>query len=79
MFCAILTWLLIFYANFVVLKVILLPFIQTTYSLINSVLFTCVTVLAVASHLRTMLSDPVSFTNISSSHAHQLTNHSNAL
>ena len=60
MFCAGLTWILIFYANFVVLKVILLPFINTTYSLIHTLFFVSVTVLAVSSHLRTMLSDPVS-------------------
>jgi len=58
MFCAGLTWILIFYANFVVLKVILLPFINTTYSLIHTLFFVSVTVLAVSSHLRTMLSDP---------------------
>ena len=57
MFCAFLTWGLIFYANFVVLCVILLPY-PSPYSFINTVLFLGVTSLAVASHLRTMLSDP---------------------
>ena len=58
-FCAGLTWMLIFYANFVVLNVILIPFINSTYSIVNTILFMAVTTLAVASHLRTMLSDPV--------------------
>ena len=58
-FCAILTWMLIFYANFVVFNVVLIPFIHTPYSIINTILFTTVSTLAVASHLRTMLSDPV--------------------
>ena len=58
-FCAVLTWMLIFYANFVVLNVILIPFINSTYSIVNTILFMAVTTLAVASHLRTMLSDPV--------------------
>jgi len=57
-FCAVLTWMLIFYANFVVLNVILIPFINSTYSIINTLLFMAVTTLAVSSHLRTMLSDP---------------------
>ena len=58
-FCAILTWMLIFYANFVVFNVVLIPFIHTPYSIINTILFATVSTLAVASHLRTMLSDPV--------------------
>lgn len=57
MFCAGLTWMLVSYANFVVLKVILLPY-PSAYSIINTILFLGVTTLAVASHLRTMLSDP---------------------
>ena len=57
MFCACLTWGLIFYANFVVLNVVLLPY-PSPYSVINTVLFLSVTTLAVSSHLRTMLSDP---------------------
>lgn len=57
MFCACLTWGLIFYANFVVLNVVLLPY-PSPYSVINTVLFLSVTTLVVSSHLRTMLSDP---------------------
>lgn len=60
MFCACLTWFLIFYAEFVVVKVILWPDIHSLYSMINSVLYVVVSSLAIASHLRTMLSDPVS-------------------
>merc|ERR1719154_111311 len=50
--------MLIFYANFVVFNVVLIPFIHTPYSIINTILFATVSTLAVASHLRTMLSDP---------------------
>jgi hypothetical protein len=58
LFCVLLTWLLIFYAAFVVLNVILLPEINSLYSIVNFVLFVIVCGLAVVSHLRTMLSDP---------------------
>ena len=60
-FCALLTWALIFYAEFVVINVILLPYAHASfYSIINIVLYMIVTILAVSSHVRTMLSDPVS-------------------
>lgn len=60
MFCACLTWFLILYAEFVVIRVILWQDIHSLYSMINSVLYVVISGLAVASHLRTMLSDPVS-------------------
>ncbi len=60
LFCAILTWALIFYALFVVLNVILLPDITSFYGVFNSVVFVGISVLAISSHLRTMFSDPVS-------------------
>lgn len=60
MVCAIMTWLLVVYADFVVTFVMLLPSKDFWYSVINGVLFNCLAVLALSSHLRTMLTDPVS-------------------
>ncbi|XP_040570036.1 palmitoyltransferase ZDHHC3-like [Lepeophtheirus salmonis] len=57
-FCAFFTWSLIFYAEFVVTQVILLPTFNSTFSIINLLLFQMLTILAVASHLRAMLTDP---------------------
>uniref|UniRef100_A0A8C9F593 Zinc finger DHHC-type containing 7 n=1 Tax=Pavo cristatus TaxID=9049 RepID=A0A8C9F593_PAVCR len=59
MVCAIMTWLLVVYADFVVTFVMLLPSKDFWYSVINGVLFNCLAVLALSSHLRTMLTDPV--------------------
>ncbi|EEB16521.1 Palmitoyltransferase ZDHHC3, putative [Pediculus humanus corporis] len=56
--CAMLTWLLILYAEFVVMGVMLLPSPFTAYSMINSVLFQIFAFMACASHLRTMFTDP---------------------
>ncbi|KAF7988707.1 hypothetical protein HCN44_001280 [Aphidius gifuensis] len=56
--CAILTWLLIIYAEFVVMVIILLPTINTFYSSVNMVIFQMLTFLAFASHLQTMFTDP---------------------
>lgn len=58
--CAILTWLLILYAEFVVMSVILIPSPYPIYSIINIILFQTCAFLAFASHLRTMFTDPVS-------------------
>lgn len=60
MICAIMTWLLVVYADFVVTFVMLLPSKDFWYSVVNGVLFNCLAVLALSSHLRTMLTDPVS-------------------
>lgn len=57
--CAILTWALIIYAEFVVMAVILLPNINTLYSGLNMAIFQTLAFLAFASHLRTMFTDPV--------------------
>ena len=95
-FCAVLTWFLILYAEFVVLRVILvscanyyllgcfsiilllspklyiyrylfqsaifwflqLPYFGTIYSIVNTVLFQAISILAFSSHVRTMLTDP---------------------
>ena len=62
MVCACFTWGLILYAEFVVLRVILLPEVisrPSPYNIFNLVLFQGLAVLAVSSHLRTMLTDPV--------------------
>ena len=39
MVCVVFTWLLIFYAEFVVLRVILLPDIASFYSVVNLIIF----------------------------------------
>ncbi|XP_037302300.1 palmitoyltransferase ZDHHC3 [Manduca sexta] len=60
--CAVLTWLLILYAEFVVMMVMLLPSLSTYpfYSYVNIFIFQILAFLAFASHLRTMFTDPVS-------------------
>ena len=59
MVCAFFTWGLILYAEFVVLRVILFPSFPSFYSILNFILFQAFATLAVSSHLRTMLTDPV--------------------
>lgn len=56
--CAILTWLLILYAEFVVMAVMLIPHPHPVYRFFNMVLFQTFAFLAFASHLRAMLTDP---------------------
>ncbi|KAG1699314.1 Palmitoyltransferase ZDHHC3 [Nymphon striatum] len=58
--CAILTWFLILYAEFVVVAIILWPSSShwTIASSINLIIFQLLNFLAITSHLRTMLSDP---------------------
>uniref|UniRef100_A0A8D1VCM7 Palmitoyltransferase n=1 Tax=Sus scrofa TaxID=9823 RepID=A0A8D1VCM7_PIG len=56
--CAVLTWLLVVYADFVVTFVMLLPSKDFWYAVLNGVSFNCLAVLALSSHLRTMLTDP---------------------
>ncbi|TKC44066.1 hypothetical protein EI555_002153 [Monodon monoceros] len=58
MICAVVTWLLVVYADFVVTFVMLLPSKDFWYSVVNGVVFNCLAVLALSSHLRTMLTDP---------------------
>lgn len=58
--CAFLTWGLLLFAEFVVMRVILLPCPYPVFSSINIVIFQTLAFLAFSSHLRTMLSDPVS-------------------
>ncbi|KAF6313761.1 zinc finger DHHC-type palmitoyltransferase 3 [Rhinolophus ferrumequinum] len=57
--CAIVTWFLVLYAEFVVLFVMLIPSRDYVYSVINGILFNLLAFLALASHCRAMLTDPV--------------------
>ncbi|XP_046715599.1 palmitoyltransferase ZDHHC3 isoform X2 [Silurus meridionalis] len=56
--CAVITWFLVLYADFVVMFVMLLPVKSAVYSLINATLFNTLTVLALTSHSRAMCTDP---------------------
>jgi len=56
--CAAITWFLILYAEFVVLRVILYSHPNPLYSVINGLIFLILAFLAISSHLRTMLTDP---------------------
>ncbi|XP_005041308.1 PREDICTED: palmitoyltransferase ZDHHC3 isoform X1 [Ficedula albicollis] len=56
--CAVVTWMLVFYADFVVLLVMLVPSRDYVYSVINGTLFNTLAFLALASHCRAMLTDP---------------------
>lgn len=58
--CAVITWFLVFYAEFVVVFVMLLPSKNLFYSIVNGALFNVFAFLALASHLRAMCTDPVS-------------------
>lgn len=55
--CAVMTWMLILYAEFVVMAVIY-PSRETWLGTVEMILFNLGCFLAVASHLRTMFSDP---------------------
>ena len=57
--CVLITWLLIGYAEYVVM-VILLSWPQSVMRGFHLVLYNTLTVLAFSSHARTMLTDPVS-------------------
>uniref|UniRef100_A0A8C1MC07 Zinc finger DHHC-type containing 3b n=1 Tax=Cyprinus carpio TaxID=7962 RepID=A0A8C1MC07_CYPCA len=57
--CGVITWLLVFYAEFVVVFVMLLPVKNVLYSLINGALFNGLAFLALASHFKAMCTDPV--------------------
>ncbi|XP_006742178.1 palmitoyltransferase ZDHHC3 isoform X3 [Mirounga angustirostris] len=56
--CAIVTWFLVLYAEFVVLFVMLIPSRDYVYSIVNGVVFNLLAFLALASHCRAMLTDP---------------------
>lgn len=56
--CAIFTWLLVLYAVYVVNFVMLIHNPNTTWSVVNGVIFQFFAFMAVASHVRCMLTDP---------------------
>ncbi|CAB3978595.1 palmitoyltransferase ZDHHC3-like [Paramuricea clavata] len=57
--CAMFTYFLIGYAEFVVVGVMLLPELSTTaWGLFHSILFTILAILAVVAHMRAMITDP---------------------
>ncbi|ESO95082.1 hypothetical protein LOTGIDRAFT_215238 [Lottia gigantea] len=56
--CAVLTWLLILYSQYVVIFIILLPHQNKAHKVIHGFFFLFFSFLAAASHLRTMFSDP---------------------
>ncbi|XP_076370520.1 palmitoyltransferase ZDHHC3-like isoform X2 [Tachypleus tridentatus] len=58
--CAVMTWLLVLYAEYVILIVIMLPIsgAYPYYSAVNLVVFEILAFLAVFSHLKAMLTDP---------------------
>ncbi|RXG68306.1 E3 ubiquitin-protein ligase [Armadillidium vulgare] len=56
--CAVLTWLLVFYAEIVVLSVIYQTETHPIYSTINVFLFNVFAILALTSHTRAMFTDP---------------------
>ena len=60
--CAMFTYFLIGYAEFVVVGVMLLPELATTtWGLFHSILFTVLAILAVVAHVRAMITNPVRF------------------
>ena len=58
--CVVLTWLLVVYAEYVVMFIMLIPSPNPYYGLANAILFNFLAFLALASHSKAMLSDPVS-------------------
>lgn len=56
--CACFTWGLIFYAEYVITFVMLLPSPSYYHSLVNGIIFQFLAFLAIASHLKAMLTDP---------------------
>ncbi|XP_074605658.1 palmitoyltransferase ZDHHC3-A [Brevipalpus obovatus] len=56
--CAIFTYFLILFAQYVVMMCILLPEENSLYKLVNIVIYEILFFLAISSHLRTMLTDP---------------------
>ncbi|XP_031441814.1 palmitoyltransferase ZDHHC3 isoform X1 [Clupea harengus] len=56
--CGVITWMLVLFAEFVVLFVMLMPARSVLYSLVNGVLFNTLAVLALGSHFKAMCTDP---------------------
>ena len=59
--CALFTWFLIIFAQYVVITVILIPDDNLFYKTTNFIIFEFLAFLAIISHIRTMITDPVSF------------------
>lgn len=70
--CAIVTWFLVLYAEFVVLFVMLIPSRDYVYSIVNGTVFNLLAFLALASHCRAMLTDPVSMSGLTLTSPHSL-------
>lgn len=58
--CAVMTWLLVTYAEFVVVTVVVGTANHPIYTTFNLLLFNVFAVLALSSHTRAMFTDPVS-------------------
>ncbi|XP_003742652.1 palmitoyltransferase ZDHHC3 [Galendromus occidentalis] len=56
--CAVMTWLLIMFAQAVVLIIILAPVFDTFFGAVNLIVFETLCFLACTSHIRTMVTDP---------------------
>lgn len=56
--CAIFTYFLILFAQYVVMMCILLPEENSLYKVVNIVIYEILFFLAISSHMRTMLTDP---------------------
>lgn len=56
--CAVITWFLLLYAEYVVMVVMLWPQLFTPYSFFNAIVYNFFAFLALSSHLRAMLTDP---------------------
>ncbi|XP_041375082.1 palmitoyltransferase ZDHHC3-like [Gigantopelta aegis] len=56
--CAIFTWMLIFYAEYVVMVIMLIPCPNTWYSIIHGAIYNLCSFMAFSAHCRCMFSDP---------------------
>lgn len=57
--CALFTYALLLFAQYVVITVIIIPEENLIYKTFNIIIFELLAFLALSSHLRTMLTDPV--------------------
>ena len=56
--CVVMTWMLVLYAEFVVMFVIILPAPYTVTNFLNTIIFHVLAFMALASHAAAMLTDP---------------------
>ena len=56
--CAIITWILILFGEYVILACILIPETNVPYKVFNIILFEVLVFLALSSHIRTIFTDP---------------------